>query len=131
MGLQMNARDIVVSSLFDTLPAQHEISLEPIPDAIALRPLLVKIVVFRTNPATGEVTRFALPVQWEEREAAELIHQLRGVSWQLGEDGIPIDFESIIEICDQYLYQKMGFIEPISYKWKPKNGNQSQNLEAR
>lgn len=101
---------------------EQDIVLEPPPQSVMLRPGLVKIIITRTNPATGEVVRFGLPVQWEEREAAELLLQIRGVSWQLGEDNKPIAFEEIIEICDQYLYEKTGFIEPISYKWKPKNG---------
>lgn len=108
-------------SLLDLLPTTHDITLEPIPDAIALRPLLLKITITRTD-STDEVTRFALPVQWEEQEAAEIIQLIRGVSWQLGDEGIPIAYETIIEICDQYLFAKLGFIEPISYKWKPKNG---------
>ena len=55
----------MTASLFDTLPAQHDITLEPPPDDVILRPGLLKIIVTRTNPATGEVLRFALPVQWE------------------------------------------------------------------
>lgn len=97
-----------------------DITLEHPPQSVILREGVLKITITRTD-STGETCKFSLPVQWEEQEAAEILQLIRGVSWQLGEDGIPIDFESIIEICDQYLFAKLGFVEPISYKWKPKN----------
>lgn len=103
--------------------SQDNLSTEPILDhAIALRPGLVKIVVSRTCAETGEITRFALPVQWEPQEAAELIHQIRGLSWQLSdEDDLPLDYEGIRDICHEYLFAKVGFVESISVKWKAKN----------
>ena len=103
---------------------QHEIITEPILDhAIALRPGLVKIVMSKIDAVTGEITKFALPVQWEESEASELIHQIRGLTWQLSdEDGLPLDYEGIRDLCHQYLFAKVGYVEPLSVKWKAKNG---------
>ncbi len=107
-------------SLLDLLPAQHELSIEPVPEAIALRPGLVKIIVSRLV-STGELTQFALPVQWEPTEAAELLHEIRGLVWQLSdEDGLPGDYEGIRDLCHKYLYLKVGYVEPISVRWKPK-----------
>ena len=103
---------------------QHNLSTEPILDhAIALRPGLVKIVVSRTCTQTGEITKFALPVQWEESEASELIHQIRGLTWHLSdEDGLPLDYEGIRDVCHEYLFAKVGYVEALSVKWKAKNG---------
>lgn len=103
---------------------QHEITTEPILDhAIALRPGLVKIVVSKTDAVTGEITKFPLPVQWEESEASELIHQIRGLTWQLSDDdGLPLDYEGIRDVCHQYLFEKVGFVEPITVKWESKYG---------
>lgn len=110
--------------LTDTPSDQHEISTEPILDhAIALRPGLVKIVVSKTCAETGEITKFSLPVQWEPQEAADLIHQIRGLTWQLSdEDGLPGDYEGIRDVCHQYLFEKVGFVEPISIRWEAKYG---------
>ena len=100
----------------------HNLSIEPITDeAILLRPGLVKIVVSRVNQLTGKITKFALPVQWEEREAGELIQLIRGLTWQLSDDdNLPRDYEGIKDLCHAYLFEKVGFVEPISIKWKPK-----------
>ena len=102
---------------------QHEITTEPIlDDAIALRPGLVKIFVSRTTALTGEITKFALPVQWESEEAGELIQLIRGLSWQLSdEDGLPADYEGIRDLCHEYLFAKVGYVEPLSVKWKARN----------
>ena len=99
---------------------EHNSSTEPIlNDAIALRPGLVKIVLSKICSETGEITKFALPVQWEPQEAADLIHQIRGLTWQLSdEDGLPGDYEGIRDLCHEYLFAKVGFVEPINYKWK-------------
>lgn len=99
---------------------EHNLSTEPIlNDAIALRPGLVKIVLSKICSETGEITKFALPVQWEPQEAADLIHQIRGLTWQLSdEDGLPGDYEGIRDLCHEYLFAKVGFVEPINYKWK-------------
>lgn len=104
--------------------SQHSLSIEPIlDDAIALRPGLVKIVVSKICIETGEVTKFLLPVQWTQKEAGELIQLIRGLSWQLSdEDGLPLDYEGIRDICHEYLFAKVGFVEPITCKWKAKNG---------
>ena len=101
---------------------EHNLSTEPIlDDAIALRPGLVKIVVSRTNTETGEITKFALPVQWEPKEAGELMQLIRGLQWQLSdEDGLPGDYEGIRDLCHEYLFAKVGFVEPITCNWKPK-----------
>lgn len=104
------------ASLLDQLPAKHEIFTEPLCDRDALRPGLVKIWITRTNPTTGEVIRFALPVQWEAREAADLLQEIRGLHWQLADDGLPGDYEGIRDVCHNYLYKKVGFVEPISVK---------------
>ena len=74
-------------SLLDPIPDQHDIVTEPIPFRIAIAPELerVHIVVTKTS-SLGEVTRFALPVQWDKYEAAALIYEIRGVSWQLDEE---------------------------------------------
>jgi hypothetical protein len=109
----------VQASLLDALD-QHDITLEPPPNDVILRPGLVKITITRTD-SSGEVMRFGLPVQWEEGEAGELIQVIRGLTWQLNDKGVPIDFDTIIEICDQYLFAKVGFVESISYKWRAKN----------
>lgn len=95
-------------SLLDDLPDQHNIATEPIPFRYDLAPELerVHIVVTKTSPL-GEVTRFALPVQWTAREAADLIFEIRGVSWQLGEDGKPIAYEVIRQICENYVNAKL------------------------
>lgn len=107
---------------------QHEIFTEPILDhAIALRPGLVKIVVSRTAVLTGKITRFALPVQWESQEAGELMQLIRGLTWQLSDDGLPGDYEDIRDLCHEYLFAKVGFIEPISVKWKAKNADQTNS----
>lgn len=108
---------------------QHEIFTEPIlDDAIALRLRLVKIVVSRTAALTGEITKFALPVQWEPEEAGELIQMIRGLTWQLSdEDGLPGDYEGIRDLCHQYLFAKVGFVEPINVKWKSTYGNKANS----
>lgn len=102
---------------------KHALSTEPILDhAIALRPGLVKIVVSKTCPETGEITKFALPVQWEPEEAGELMHMIRGLQWQLSDDdGLPLDYEGIRDVCHQYLFEKVGFVEPITCKWTAKD----------
>ena len=111
-------------NLLAQLPAHHELLIEPITDeALLLRPGLVKIVVSKTDALTGEVTKFALPVQWEPQEAAELIQLIRGLSWQLSDkDDLPLDYEGIRDVCHEYLFEKVGFVEPINVKWKAKNG---------
>jgi hypothetical protein len=107
-------------SLIDSLPAQYDLTTETIPYQVELRSGLVKMVVSKTNGTTGEITRFYLPGQWEPGEAAQLLHEIRGLSWQLGEEGVPVDFEEICDLCEEYLYEKVGYIEPISVKWRPK-----------
>ena len=96
------------ASLLDTLPATHNITTEPIPMRIAIASELerVYIVVTKTSPL-GEVMRFELPVQWSAREAADLLFEIRGVSWQLGEDGKPIAYDTILEICEFYVNSKL------------------------
>lgn len=96
------------ASLLDALPATHDIATEPVPSRIAIAPELerVHIVMTKTTPL-GEVTRFALPVQWDKYEAAALIYEIRGVSWQLDEEGKPIAYEDIREICEEYLKTKL------------------------
>jgi hypothetical protein len=108
------------SPLLAQLSAQHDLTLEPVPEPFALRPGLVKIVVSHTD-SQGQTTRFALPVQWEPTEAAELLHEIRGLVWQLSdEDGLPGDYEGIRDLCHEYLYRKVGYVEPITVQWKPK-----------
>lgn len=60
--------------------SQHSLSTEPIPSNLELRPGLVKIVVTKTCAETGEITKFALPVQWTPEEAGELIQMIRGLT---------------------------------------------------
>jgi|GEM_PF-3115872 hypothetical protein len=98
----------------------HEITTEPVLPHLALRCGLVKIVLVRTNDETGEVCKFALPVQWTQREAGELIHQIRGLTWQISGDGLPGDYEGIKEICNAYLHALTGYVEPLSTKWRKK-----------
>lgn len=109
---------------------KHNLFAEPITkEAILLRPGLVKIVVSRTDEVTGKVTKFPLPVQWTAQEAGELIHLIRGLSWQLSHnDNLPCDYRGIKDLCHKYLYQKVGFIEPISVKWQPKNDKRNTVL---
>lgn len=96
------------ASLLDTIPNQHDIATEPIPFRVDIAPELerVHIVMTKTSPL-GEVTRFALPVQWDKYEASALIYEIRGVSWQLGEDGKPIAYEVIRQICENYVNSKL------------------------
>lgn len=96
------------ASLLDALPATHDIITEPVPSRIAIASELerVHIVVTKTTPL-GEVTRFALPVQWNKYEAADLLLEVKGVSWQLDEEGKPIAYEDIREICDFYVKTKL------------------------
>lgn len=94
----------------------HQIFTEPISEKLALRPGLVKICITRTNTNTGEVINFALPVQWTPSEAGDLIHQIRGLTWQIADDGLPGDYEGVKEVCHNYLYQKVGHIEPLNMK---------------
>lgn len=96
----------------------HQIAIEPVPEKYALRPGLVKICIARTDADTGEVTNFALPVQWEPREAGELIHQIRGLTWQISDDGLPGDYEGIKEVCNAYVHAKVGYVEPLNIKWR-------------
>lgn len=106
----------------------HQIFTEPIPDKLVLRSGLVKIVITRTDADTGEVTKFALPVQWSPQEAGELIHQIRGLTWQLSdEDGLPGDYEGIKEVCNAYVHAKVGYVEPLNIKWRKKNGERNQS----
>lgn len=102
---------------------EHNLSIEPITDeAILLRPGLVKIVVSRINKLTGEITKFALPVQWELKEAGELIQLIRGLTWQLSDkDNLPMDYEGIRDLCHVYLFEKVGYVQPINVKWKSKS----------
>lgn len=111
------------------ISVQHSLEIEPITDeSILLRPGLVKIVVFRTNSETGEITKFALPVQWEPDEAGELMQLIRGLQWQLSdEDELPGDYEGIRDLCHEYLFAKVGFVEPINVKWKTKNAQTITN----
>lgn len=86
--------------LLSLLPAEHDIAIQPVPPELALRPGLVKIVI--TKIQGGECTTWHVPVQWTPQEAAALLYEIRGVSWQLGDDGWPIAFEEIHEICEQF-----------------------------
>lgn len=88
------------------MPHDHHIFTEPVEEILTLRPGLVKIVVSRTDIVTGEVAKFAPPIQWEPREAAALMHEIRGCSWQLADDGTPLDLETIQEVCKKYLKPK-------------------------
>lgn len=99
---------------------QHNLSVEPITDeAILLRPGLVKIVVSRINEVIGETTKFPLPVQWTPQEAGELIQLIRGLTWQLSDkDNLPMDYEGIRDLCHAYLFEKVGYVQPINVKWK-------------
>lgn len=102
---------------------EHQIFTESIPEKLALRPGagLVKICITKTDTDTGEVIKFLLPVQWEPREAADLIHEIRGLVWQLSdEDNLPGDYEGIKELCNAYVHAKVGYIEPLNVKWRRK-----------
>lgn len=91
------------------------------PEPHAIRDGLVKITITRTCIGTGEIIKFALPVQWEPREAADLIQEIKGLVWQLSEkDNLPGDYEGIREVCHEYLYKKVGYVEPITSKFKRK-----------
>lgn len=96
----------------------HQIATEPIPDKLLLRPGLVKICIARIDDDTGEVVKFLLPVQWTPQEAADLIHEIRGLVWQIAEDGLPGDYEGIKEVCNAYVHQKVGYVEPPHIKWR-------------
>lgn len=87
--------------LLSLLPAQHAIFTEPVPEGLALRPGLVTIVITRTRG--DEVLKRSLPIQWSPQEAGVLIHEIRGVSWQLDDDGWSIDYLEIHEIYKQFL----------------------------
>lgn len=102
----------------------HQITTEPVPDKLTLRPGLVKITLVKTNIETGETVKFALPVQWTVLEAGELIHEIRGLVWQLSdEDNLPGDYEGIKELCNAYLHAKVGYVEPLNIKWRRKCGS--------
>lgn len=93
------------TSLLDLLPAVHDIGIEHLPENLSLRPGLTKIVVTKTQGS--EQIKFQLPVQWTPTEAAALIHEIRGTVWQLGEDGVPIHLEEIIEICEEFCKERL------------------------
>lgn len=86
--------------LLSLLPAEHNIAIEPVPLEVALRPGLVKIIITKTQ--SDKRITWRVPVQWTPQEAAMLLYEIRGVSWQLGNDGWPLAFEEIHEICNQF-----------------------------
>ncbi len=86
--------------LLSLLPVEHKMGVEALSDRHSLRPGLVKIVITKTQG--NEVTKFYLPVQWTPHEAAYLLHEIRGVTWQLGDDGIPVNYLAVTEICKKF-----------------------------
>lgn len=86
--------------LLSLLPAEHQIAIEPVASELALRPGLVKIII--TKIQGDKSTTWYVPVQWTPQEAATLLYEIRGVSWQLGDDGWPLAYEQIHEICNQF-----------------------------
>ena len=87
-------------SVFSQLPATHEIAVTPIPEHLSLRVGLAWIVISKVQG--DETTIFQLPVQWSRSEAAALIHEIRGVVWQLGDDGKPCHLDEIVGICEEF-----------------------------
>jgi hypothetical protein len=99
-------------SLLEAPPAVHGIGVKPAVSAI--HDIGVESVLFHlclgsdrvwiviTRSIEQEKIRFQLPVQWTRSEAATLLHQIRGISWQLGEDGYPIHLKQIIGICEHF-----------------------------
>lgn len=92
-------------SLLALLPAEHKIAVEPVPPEVALRPGLVKIII--TKIQGDQCTKWYVPVQWTPAEAAALLYEIRGVSWQLRDDGWPLAFEEIHEICNQFCKEQL------------------------
>ena len=35
---------------------------------------------------------------------------------------VEVDYKGIRDVCHEYLFEKVGFVEPINVKWKAKNG---------
>lgn len=92
------------TSLLSLLPVEHTIGTESLPDTYALRPSLVKIVITKIQQES-ETTKFYIPVQWTPAEAGHLIPKIRGISWQLNEEGVPLNYKGIIHICEEFCRQ--------------------------
>lgn len=91
---------VIQTSLLSLLPAEHTLTTESVPDTLALRPGLVKIAI--TKIQGDEEAKFHIPVQWTPVEAGALMYEIRGLTWQLDEQGIPTDYELIIKICEEF-----------------------------
>lgn len=100
--------------LFGLLPATHSIAAENIPARQAIADGRQHIVITKT--VNNETTRFALPVQWTPREAAYLLNQIRGVTWQLNSEGVPTDYAIIRDICEAFCQSELNEIAPYGIK---------------
>lgn len=87
--------------LLGLLPAEHSIFAEPVAPLLGIRPSLVSIWISRTRGS--EVVRFKLPAQWTSHEAGLLIHEIRGLAWQLDENNQPTNYAGITDLCEQFL----------------------------
>lgn len=94
-------------TLFKPESPQHEISVEPVPYRLSLRPDLFKIVIY-ARYTNGRVERFPLPIQWTRRETVMLMSDIRGVSWQLGDNNRPLNEEAIADICKNFIRHQLS-----------------------
>lgn len=95
-------------TLFKPESPRHEISVEPVPYRLSLRPDLFKIVIY-ARYANGRIERFPLPIQWTRRETVLLMSEIRGITWQLGENNRPLKEEAIADICKDFIrYRLLG-----------------------
>jgi len=82
---------------------QHQLTIEPVPEIYALDTGRVYITMIKTE--VGEYQKWHIPCQWRPEEAAHLINQVRGLSWQLDEEGRPLHYWEISELCAQFCKQ--------------------------
>ena len=88
-------------SILSLKPPTHDITTEPVPECLSLRPGLVKILIAKTQGE--EITRFCLPAQWKPASAAVLIYEIRGTVWQLGKTAYPFTTKKLVKESAQVL----------------------------
>ncbi len=83
------------------VPEDYTLEIQPVPHRKAIEDGRFWIVVRGTDKS------FQIPVQWTAEEAAFLIHEIRGVSWQLNEEGVPRAYWQILKICEDFVNDRL------------------------
>jgi hypothetical protein len=92
------------SQLAISFAPEHKLTVEPVPERYALGEGRVYITMSKSE--CGELQEWRVPCQWLPEEAGLLLNQIRGLSWQLSEEGRPFHYYEIMELCARFCKQQ-------------------------